>query len=204
MESAVHRQVPAMTGRIVKASSIERIARLLHDDALRIVRLLIGRDYDLGAEDIRDIAWSVALWVAIGITETEVDPVTAVSALHRHVLEKRARAEIRDFRSFRIPRVRLASGAGGVRVRIAISECDVDSLADLRVSTQPDLSQLLAQLEADLSAPQKAVLPHNRSSDAALTPAERKRLERVTGQLRARAPHYPRLAVEVADYFDSL
>ena len=193
-----------MTGRIVKSSSIERIARLLHDDALRIVRLLIGRDYDLGAEDIRDIAWSVALWVAIDLTETEVDPETEVSALNGYVMEKRARAEIRHFRSFRIPRVRLASGAGSVRVRVAISESDVDSLADLRVSAQPDLAQLLAQLEAGLSAPQKCVLPHNRSREGALTPSERKRLERVMQQLREKAPRCPRLASEVADYFDNL
>lgn len=204
MASAVQSRVPAMTGRIVTTSSVERVARLLHDDALRIVRLLVGRDYELGPEDIGDIAWTVALWVAIHLTETEVDPVTEVSALNGYVLEKRARAEIRDFRSFRIPRVRLASGAGSVRVRVAIAECDVDSLADLRVPAQPDLAQLLAQLEAGLSAPQKAVLLHNRSSDAALTPAERKRLERVMQRLRETAPRCLRLASEVADYFDNL
>ncbi|MHB1096437.1 MAG: hypothetical protein ACYC3F_09695 [Gemmatimonadaceae bacterium] len=204
MASAVHRRVPAMTGRIVTTSSVERVARLLYDDALRIVRSLVGRDHELGAEDICDIAWTVALWVAIDLAETEVDPVTEVSALNGDMLEKRARAEIRDFRSFRVPRVRLASGAGSVRVRVAIAECDVDSLADLRVSLPSGLAQLLAQLEAGLSASQKAVLPHNRSREAALTPAERKRLERVMQRLREQAPRCLRLASEVADYFDNL
>lgn len=204
MAAAVHRRATAMTVRLVKASSIELLARRLHEDALRIVRSLVGHDYDLGAEDIRDIAWTVSLWVAIDLTETERDFVTQVGALNGYLLEKRARVELRDFRAFRIPRVRLASGDGSVRVRVAIAECDVDSLADPRVFPEPDLQRLLAQLEAGLSAQQKSVLPHKRSSATALTPAERKRLERVTRQLRAKAPHYPRLAVEVADYFDSL
>jgi hypothetical protein len=91
-----------------------------------------------------------------------------------------------------------------VRVRVAIAACDVDSLADPRIFPEPDLSRLLAQLEAGLSEKQKSVLPHNRLGEAALTPAERKRLERVTRQLRERATQNPRLTVEVADYFDSL
>ena len=204
MASAVHRRVPAMTGRIVTTSSVERVARLLHDDALRIVRLLVGRDYELGPEDIGDIAWSVALWVAFDIAEIGLTPEPALTALHLEALDTRARAELRHFHAFRVPRVRLARIAGSVRVRLVIADCDVDSLADPRVFPEPDLPRLLAQLEAGLSAQQRSVLPHNRSSATALTPAERKRLERVTRQLRARAPHYPRLAVEVADYFDSL
>lgn len=204
MAAAALRLASAMTVRAVTASTIERLAHQLHDDAHRIVRYLVGRDYDLGAEDIRDIAWTVALWVAIDLMENEQNPVAEVNPLHRPALQKRARVEIRDFRSFRIPRIRLAIGAGRVRVRVAIAECDVDSFADLRASTRPDLAQLLAQLDAGLSAKQKAVLPHNRSSDAALASAERKRFERVKNQLREEASHCPELASEVADYFDSL
>ena len=190
--------------RSFEESSVERSARLLHDIARQIVRSLVGRDYELGPEDIRDIAWTVALWVAIDIAEIGLTPEPVATALHLEALEKRARAELRHFRAFRIPRVRLAGDGGRVRVRVAIAACDVDSLADPRVSSEPDLPQLLAQLEAGLSAQQKSLLPHNRSSAKALTPAERKRLERVKRQLRERALHSPRLAVEVADYFDGL
>lgn len=190
--------------RSFDASSVERSARPLHDTALRIVRSLVGRDFDLGPEDIRDIAWTVALWVAVDEAELGLVRAPVVTALHLEALEKRARAELRHFRSFRIPRVRLAGDGGSVRVRVAIAECEVDSLADPRVCSETELPQLLAQLEAGLSACQKSVLPNNRSGATALTPAERKRLERVKRQLRERARHYPRLAVEVADYFDGL
>jgi hypothetical protein len=194
----------ALTVRSVEASSVERSARLLNDRALGIVRSLVGRDYDLGPEDLRDLAWTVALWVAIDIAEIGLTPGPVVTAILLEALETRARAELRHFRAFRVPRVRLAGDGGSVRVRVANAACDVDSLADPRVSTEPDLAQLVAQLEAGLSAQQRSVLPHYRSSATALTPAERKRLERVKRQLRERASHCPRIAAEVADYFDSL
>lgn len=185
-------------------SCVESKARLFYPAALRIVRRLVGRDYQLGPEDLHDIAWTVALWVAIDIDEIGRSPEQDGVALHRHELEKRARAELRDFRAFRIPRVRLAADVGSVRVRVAFSECNVDSLADPRVSAAPDLLQLLSQLDAGLSAQEKSVLPHNRSSELALTAAERKRLERVKQRLREQAPRCSRLAADVAEYFDGL
>ena len=189
---------------IVTTSSVERVAHLLHGDALRVVRALVGRDYELGAEDIWDIAWTVALWVSVDLTESGAPLVPEVSSLHRQALQLRARTELRYFRTFRVPRVRLASGAGSIRVRVAIAECDVDSLADTRAGPQTRLSQLLARLEAGLSVQGKSVLPHNRSSEAALTPAERKRFERVRQRLREQASRCPDLISDVADYFAAL
>lgn len=186
------------------ASSVESNARLLYQAALKVVRRLVGRDYQLGPEDLHEIAWTVALWVAIGIDEIGRSPEKDGIALHCAALEKRARAELSDLRAFRIPRVRFAADVGSVRVRVARSECDVDSLADPRASAAPDIRQLLSQLEAGLSAQEKSVLPHNRSSELALTPAERKRLERVKQRLREHALRCPRLAAEVAEYFDGL
>lgn len=186
------------------ASCVESKARLFYPAALRIVRRLVGRDYQLGPEDLRDIAWTVALWTAIDIDEIVRSQDRNGIAWHQDALEKRARVELHDFHAFRIPRVRLAASVGSVRVRVAISECNVDSLADPRVSAAPDLRQLLSQTEAGLSAQEKSVLPHNRSSEQALTAAERKRLERVKQRLREHAMRCPGLAAEVAEYFDGL
>ena len=202
MASAADRRAPAMTSRIVKASSVERFARLLYDDALRIVRSRVGRDYELGPEDIRDIAWTVSLWVSVDVTESGLNAVPVVRALYYQALELQTRIELRDFLAFRVPRVRLASGPGSGRVRVAIAERDVDSLADPRVSPERGLLGLLTKLEAGLSAKQKSVLPHNRPDAAALSPSERKRLERVKKRLREEAPRCQQLASEVADYFE--
>lgn len=202
--TAVQRRAPAMSERIVTAPSVERCARLLHGDALRVVRSIVGRDYELSAQDILDIAWTVALWVSVDITARGAILVPAVTALHRQALALRARIELRDFRCFRVPRVRLASSAGSTRVRVAIAKCDVDTLADPRVPSKAGLSELVAQLEVGLNEIDRSVLPHNRSSDAALTPAARKRFERVKRRLRDQASRNPRLRSDVADYFDRL
>ena len=204
MATTAHRPAQPMTERIVSVPSVERVARMLHGDALRVVRSLVGRDYELGAEDIWDIAWTVALWVSVDVTETGAPLVPEVTALHRQALRLRARIELRDFRAFRVPRVRVASGAGSTRVRVAVVECDVDSLADARVQTPPPLSPILERLEMGLSAYDKSVLPHHRPSETALTPAERKRIQRVKQRLRDHVQRCPGLASEVADYFESI